>query len=186
MAIVMRLRSLINDIRDILTQFCIMEWGVFKNDQGYPFKTFLPFQVKYQVHFFKQRGKTNVNSDMKATPEEVDLLNKAIMKYFVDHIGEIKVAMREYVGTSSSWEDVLTPEIVAWVVDRENPIRKWGNYLVHETTDAEVKDATHVYMSTLVLDDSHIKPILHSLLLVHSSASTMLGKKNLPFYEALV
>lgn len=145
MGIVLLLRSLINDIREVLTAYCIMDFGSeFERNQGFPFRSFQPFQVKFQVFYSSTLGNQRLTSDQFAAG-----LNKAIMRYFVDHIEAIKAAIASSEHYDSSWIEILTPEIVAWVVDNTNPIRLWGNAMAHYSTVTTIANTARTYMQTL-------------------------------------
>lgn len=143
-----------------------MDFGTFKEDQSFPFRKFAPFMVKFEVYHKAFNGGS------------AESLNQAVMDYFVDHIREIQVKIensaKQYIGDMKPWVTVLTPEIVAWIMDKDNPIRVWGNVMAHDQTVSTIAEAVETYVDTLPPLASNVKVLLYKLTAVHGSAVTML------------
>ncbi len=145
-----------------------MEFGQFENDRKYCFKMFDPFITTFEVYYWKRLGKES----SKGTADERRALNEEVKVYFASRLPAIKVELEKY--TTDKWFESFTPSIVAWIVDKENPIRMWGNDFAHEESIDFIQEHAATFADSLDATTSNMKILLNELIRMHVPAVQML------------
>lgn len=160
-----------NVFRDVLACFAVHDFGNFALQPRRCFKRYSPFFTLYEAYYWKKLGKEDFT---EGTTGEKAGLNVAIQDYFVDKVAEIKACMRQSGVWSDEWKNVITPEVIRWVIDSLNPIRMGANDAAHEATEEEIKEGVELYLATLDTNTSNAKVIIYNLLSVYSYATAAL------------
>lgn len=174
-----RLRQLCDAIRNIIVKYTAMEFPPFDKDKGCHLNGFKPFFSQFSNFHWKSLKKRDI---CDASEKEVIAFNDAVKAYFKDRKTEIKKNMVSSGVWRDEWKTIITDDMINWLMDVANPVRRTADLIAHDSTIADVLKAVDTYMQSLFTSNRlTTEEVMHSRLYnmrrVYEHAVEMNSKK---------